>query len=149
MRPVLLYISLFLFSFSGCKSQQYSFEELPRERILFGNGGGMTGASDTYTLMENGQLFHTNSLTEETKELKSIGERKAKACFEQMETLELSEMDFQHPGNQYYFLEAVKGSESKRIVWGAQDYDVPKSYAVLYKELMTNVKTSSQEGKNN
>ncbi|WP_273565427.1 hypothetical protein [Maribacter halichondriae] len=139
MKPTFCLTALLIFSFLGCKSQHYSFEELPPERIVFGNGGGITGASDTYVLLENGQLFHTNSLTKETIELEKISKKEAKKCFSKIDSLNLSKMEFEHPGNRYYFIEEIHGDEKVKVTWGSNDHEIDEGCKEFYKELMTTI----------
>ena len=140
MKSIFLFSGILVLSFFGCKSQQYTFEELPENQLVFGSGGGITGASDTYILLKNGQLFHTNSLTKEEKELESISKKEAKECFVKLEELSLSEMDFVHPGNRYYFLEEVKNDSIHKVIWGSNDKEISEDCVSLYNELKEHIK---------
>lgn len=139
MRRILL-LSLFSVFLFSCKSQQYTINDLPESQLIFGSGGGITGGVSTFTLLENGQLFHNNSLTKEHVELESITKKEAKTSFEKMEALRLSEMDFNHPGNMYYFLEEVKGDTLHRVTWGSNDHDISAECKTFYKELRATIK---------
>jgi len=139
MRPLLI-LSLFLIILSSCKSQQYTLDELPDTQLIFGRGGGISGEVNTYTLLENGQVFHTNSLTKESEEIKSLSKKEAATCFQKMDSLKLSEMDFDHPGNLYYFLEEVNGEERNRVTWGSNEHDISEECKTFYKELRTTIK---------
>lgn len=137
---ILLILSSFLVSFVSCKSQQYTLDELPETQLIFGSGGGVTGEVSTYTILENGQVFYTNSFTKEKKEMKSIRKKEVTACYEKMQALQLSNMDFDHPGNRYYFLEEVNGDERHRVTWGSADYEFSEACKELYEELRTTIK---------
>ena len=139
MRPILLFI-LFLVVFFSCKSQQYTIDALPDKQLIFGRGGGISGEVNTYTLLENGQVFYNNSLTKENSEIKSLSKKEAISCFQKMDSLKLSEMNFDHPGNLYYFLEEVNGEERYRVTWGSNDYEVSSECKDFYKELRTTIK---------
>ncbi|MDB2607065.1 hypothetical protein N9Y48_04745 [Zobellia sp.] len=76
MKRTLLFYGLLFLTLLGCKSQQYTPDELPDKQLVFGYGGGMAGTVNTYILLENGQLFHTNSLTQETEELEPLSKKK-------------------------------------------------------------------------
>jgi len=134
------FLSAIVLLFASCKAQQFTTDNLPESQLVFGSGGGMSGASDTYVLLENGQLFHTNSLTNETGELKSIAKAKAKEYFKRMHDITFSEMEFDHPGNRYYFLEDCTADGQNRIVWGAVDKEAPAQCKILYKELTAHLK---------
>ncbi|MFK7810854.1 MAG: hypothetical protein AB8B59_00070 [Maribacter sp.] len=139
MRPILI-ISLFLIALSSCKSQHYTIDDLPETQLIFGRGGGVTGEVTTYTLLENGQLFYHNSLTKENTEMKSLSKKEATSCFQKMDSLKLSEMNFNYPGNLYYFLEEVNGDEKYRVTWGSTDHEISEECQEFYKELRTTIK---------
>lgn len=139
MKPILL-LSLFFVIIYSCKSQQYTIDDLPETQLIFGSGGGISGEVTTYTLLENGQLFYNNSLTKENTEIKSLTKKEATSCFQKMEGLQLSQMNFDHPGNLYYFLEEVNGDEKNRVTWGSTDHDISEECKTFYKELRTTIK---------
>ncbi len=139
MRPIFLFclFSILLFS---CKSQQYTVDTLPDKQLVFGRGGGISGEVTTYIVLENGQVFYNNSLTKENSEIKSLSKKEATSCFQKMDSLKLSEMSFDHPGNMYYFLEEVNGEERHRVTWGSNDHEVSSECKDFYKELRTAIK---------
>ncbi|MBU3024530.1 hypothetical protein [Zobellia galactanivorans] len=140
MKRTLVFSILLFLALLGCKSPRYSFDELPDVQLVFGKGGGMAGMVDTYILLQNGQLFHHNSVTETTKELQALSKKEASAFFMGIEELGLSEIDFYHPGNSYFFLEEVKENQRHRVVWGAKDHKLSKDCLEFYKELKSHIK---------
>jgi len=136
---IVLTTFLFIMLFS-CISHQFTLDNLPEKQLIFGKGGGMTGAADTYILLENGQLFHTNSLTKKSEELKSISKNKSDELFLQLEVLQLAEMDFNHPGNIYYFIENMKTGTSSKVVWGSMEHEVDPLCKTLYNNLIDQLK---------
>ncbi|MGB7393032.1 MAG: hypothetical protein WA913_01430 [Pricia sp.] len=149
MKLTTLYLIVAIFSLVGCKSQRYSAQELPDEQILFGKGGGMAGAEDTYILLENGQLFHQNSLSGTTEELESVPEKRAQEFFGEADQINLSQMAFDRPGNFYHFLGKVDGESKNRMVWDASGSDAPASCTSLYKQLIAALNESRSGGNNN
>ncbi|MGP1993528.1 hypothetical protein D9V96_016730 [Zobellia laminariae] len=140
MKRTLLFTGLLFLTLLGCKSQQYTFDELPEKQLVFGYGGGMAGKVDTYILLENGHLFHNNSLTQETIELETLSKKQAEEYFLKLEELSLSTLDFNHPGSRYYFLEEVNEDGKHKIVWGASDHKLSKKYLDFYKEIKNHIK---------
>jgi len=141
MKTPLLYFGLVFICLNlSCKSQQYSMDDLPEKQLVFGKGGGMSGAVDTYILLENGQLFHSNSITKETEELENIGKKEAENCFAKLDSLSIADMDFNHPGNMYYFLEEINGAEIRRITWGSENHEISEEYKEFYNQLRTSIK---------
>lgn len=118
MKTKLVLSVLLLFFTVGCRPQQYTVDSLPDNQIVFGRGVAVAGSVDTYTLLENGQLFHTSFLTGKNKELDNIGKIEAKTRFGEMADLMLSGTDFDHPGNLYYFSEEVNGGVKHRGHFG-------------------------------
>jgi len=139
MRPI-FFSSIFLVVLFSCKSQTYQLDNLPEKQLVFGSGGGISGEVKTYILLENGQVFYNNSLTDTNEEIKSLSKKEATLCFKKMDSLKLEEMNFDHPGNMYYFVEEVKGEERHRVTWGSNDHEVSESCRKFYKELRTSIK---------
>ena len=129
-----------IFGFQSCQPQQFLFKKLPEKRLEFGNGGGFAGTADTYTLLQNGQLFHTNSLTQETLELESFEKNEAKDFFKRIEREELSNLQFNHPGNTYYFITYRTSNNEHKLVWGSTESTTPPICRKLYKDLIATVK---------
>ncbi|CAM3352983.1 hypothetical protein [Zobellia roscoffensis] len=140
MKRKLLFYGLLFLTLLNCKSQHYTFDELPSKQLVFGYGGGMAGTVDSYTLLENGQLFHTNSLTQQTEELEPLSKKEVTACFLKFEELALSEADFNHPGSRYYFLEEVNQNIKHKVVWGSSDHKPDKAYLEFYNEMKNHIK---------
>ncbi|MGS0527686.1 hypothetical protein ACU8V7_23375 [Zobellia nedashkovskayae] len=140
MKRTLLFYGLLFLTLLGCKSQQYTSDELPDKQLVFGYGGGMAGTVDRYILLENGQLFHTNSLIQQTEELEPLSKKEASACFLKFEKLSLSETDFDHPGSRYYFLEEVNQNIKHKVVWGSSDHKPSKAYLEFYNEMKNHIK---------
>ena len=139
MKRTLVFSILLFSALLGCKSPRYSFDELPDKQLVFGKGGGMAGMVDTYILLQNGQLFHHNSVTELTEELQPLSKKEASAYFMGIDELGLSEIDFYHPGNSYYFLEEVNENQRHRIVWGSKDHKLSKDCLEFYTELKATI----------
>ncbi|APQ17692.1 hypothetical protein [Maribacter hydrothermalis] len=134
-------LTTFLFiALISCKSQQFTLDNLPDKQLVFGKGGGVTGAVDTYVLLENGQLFHTNSLTKIEEELKKVSDDYTEEFFGKLEGLQLNNVDFNHPGNVYYFIEDVNADERAKVVWGSFEHGVNPVYKELYDNLINQLK---------
>lgn len=139
MRQLVL-ITVFSIVMYNCKSQQYTFDDLPETQLVFGRGGGITGEVNTYTILENGQVFHSNSLTNVSQEIKGMSKKEAVSHFKGLRALELSDMNFDHPGNMYYFLEEVNGENRYRVTWGSNDHQISNDCKKFYQALRTAIK---------
>ncbi|MGB6152468.1 MAG: hypothetical protein WBG48_10785 [Pricia sp.] len=125
---------------SGCKSQKYTYETLPQERLEFGQGGGMAGEIRTYTLLENGQVFVHNSITGTSEELEALAPERAREFFTELDGLSFKTISFDHPGNRYYFLGRITEEGEHRTVWGSEDHKAPGQIKKVYNALMATIK---------
>jgi hypothetical protein len=116
---------------SGCKGSKYSAEKLPEQQLRWGTGGGFVGKESAYILCDNGQIF-SRDIMGVTKSAGKAKSKLAKAHFKTVETLQISKIDFTHPGNTYSFLEWQDGDMVRRIVWGDKAFPVEKSVEDLY-----------------
>ncbi|MEM8523562.1 MAG: hypothetical protein AAGG68_02905 [Bacteroidota bacterium] len=131
-------VLLTLLSIYSCKT--YQPNNLPSKQIIFGNGGGITGATTSYILLQNGQVFKSNSLQNDTTALLKIKPKIAKQYFEQLNDLDWQKVGSSQPGNTYQFVTYKTVDSTQRIAWGAAGYEVPTNlkniYDALKKELI-------------
>ena len=120
-----------LFLLQACANAKYSVEKLSEKQIRWGTGGGFAGKESAHILCDNGQIFKRDILGVTTKYGKSKS-KKAQELFKTIESLELSKMEFNHPGNTYSFLEWQDGDMVSRVVWGDKSYPVEKPIETLY-----------------
>ena len=122
-----------------CKQPKYTVGKFPDKQLRWGTGGGFVGRENTFTLLENGQIFKSEpngQMTEQTKTKAS----KAKKIYETAETIGLAKLDFQHPANTYSFLEYQEGDMVQRITWGDPRYPVDTRVKELFAQLNDLVK---------
>lgn len=124
--------------FLQCKTIEYTPSSFEGSSISFGSGGGMTGQVKSTTLLDNGQIFSGQGLGEMTYE--RIGKLSRNDCqqlFDNYETLKLSEIECDLPGNTYRFLEYKTGSDQHRIVWGNKK-DLPDMKVDTFYQILKN-----------
>lgn len=134
MKTIVLLLAFSATGFFACKPARYTTENLPDRQLRWGNGGGYVGKETTYTLLDNGQVF-VRETGGKIAEAPTAKPKKAKALYETMESLGLSALDFQHPGNTYHFIEVLNGTNINRISWGEKGYTVDPNVQDLYKQL--------------
>lgn len=134
----LLAALLLALSFYSCKT--YQPDNLPDTQLRFGQGGGFTGAVTEYLLLENGQIFVREELEGAYQSLGKVKRARAKALFEQWVTGSFSEKEFQHPGNMYYYVNRVDGSQAHRLTWGSSDHPVSDELRSFYQSCYAIVK---------
>ncbi len=146
IRTFLLMIICCFFSFFSCKTYD-SPDNYPERQIVFGSGGGFTGKVQSYTLLENGQLFHHNGISNTTKELEKIDKTKAKDLFNKLSKADIENTKYDDPGNMYYFVKSKKGTKEHSVTWGGQKGKTPEACNQLYKELMSIINERKMKGK--
>lgn len=136
-------MKFFLFSFGmlaviligpACKQTRFTADKLPEKQLRWGSGGGVVGKEKSWILLENGQIFATDMMGK-TTEADKVSGKKAKSLFKTAGALGIAKMEFNHPGNMYYFLEWKEGDMVSRIVWGDKNLPVDKSVQTLYDDL--------------
>jgi len=138
--------------YSSCTAKKHLPTEYKKKQLIFGTGGGFTGAVTTYVLQENGQLFQTVSDTS-YKEVSVLSKDSTKTYFAQMDTIPISDsLEFTHPGNMYYFLEKKEGyadEKSNRITWGDGKHEPPAGIKELHTSLIQIVRDLNNPRQNN
>ncbi len=104
---------LLLFS---CTSSQ-KLQHFSNSNLIFGSGGGITGATNTYILHYDGAIEKTNSLTNETTQITQISGKKSKSFFSQFLNDGLDTLTFSVPGNMSYFIGFENDSVTHKVIW--------------------------------
>ena len=125
MKILFYFIILIILNTSNC-SEHHDFKE-----IKFGEGGGFTGAITEYQIKPNGDIFIKNSYNKENRKIKTIDDSELKNIEKKFNSLSVESMNFNHPGNLYYFIE----SGQTKIVWGNSSFPEPKDIKELFFQL--------------
>lgn len=141
-RSVFLLMLVIHFSAGGCKS--YQADNFPDTYLSFGQGGGFTGMTTEYILLENGQLFKREARAGagEYQELKSVDRSEARAMYKSWQQAEVFKEDFQHPGNLYHFISMKMADTTYRYTWGDQTYPADDRIKAFYQQLLSIVKVA-------
>lgn len=130
----LIFLSIFLLGFSFCKVQEYTPTDYPNGQIVFGSGGGITGAVNETFIFDNGEVFSKNGLDTNYVALKTLKSQVAKQVFNNVESLNLKEININKPGNMYNFIRIKDKDVDHQIVWSGQNAEtkeINKFYAIL------------------
>lgn len=108
------------------------------QTLQFASGGGFTGLTTTYTLLENGQLFsQTEAVNGSVKELQAVDKKKVKSLFAAAAKIKWSDERVVHPGNMHYTVIYKTGGKEHEVTWGDGKYIPPAEVEQLYKDLNT------------
>jgi len=133
MKKIIQYLFLLLMVviFSFCKTQEYTPTNFPKQQIIFGSGGGITGAVTEYALLENGALFSKKGIQGEFKTYTKADKAITAQLFKNIEFLELKEVQVNKPGNRYYYISFKDQSGEHQITWSNQEA-IPDKVKTFY-----------------
>ncbi len=138
----ILKFSIFILLISGltllsCKTKSYTPDNFEGAQIVFGSGGGFTGALDKYLILENGQVFKSTKRQKSLEEKHRFKKKELISIFEECKTLMSAYDIMEEPGNLYYFISYKHGEDKSRIVWGDDRQDVAPEVLDFYKKLQS------------
>jgi len=107
--------------------------------IFIGKGGGITGAVTEYQILSNGTVLKKNGFTAALTEIKKLSGEDIAVVTQKFNDLNLSSVNYNKPGNLYYFLGTQKGLNMHRVTWSGQDENLPKNVQEFYQFVMQNV----------
>ena len=123
-----------IFLIVGCTPSQ-KLQNFSKSNLIFGSGGGITGATNEYTLKYDGAVDKLNSLTNETTQVKTISAKDAKALFRDFLSDGLDTLNFSVPGNMSKFIGFKNDSVTHKIIWGG-DAIPPENAKKMYDKLI-------------
>lgn len=135
------FILLILFLLGGvtlwqsCKTTKYQLNDYDGPKLVFGNGGGFTGAFQEYWVLPNGQLFLSKN-GGDVVELPKIKKREAKNLFKSAEKLDLLNLSYDKPGNMYFSVQYLKDGKHSKAVWGKEEHLKNPILDELYSEFI-------------
>lgn len=112
-------------------------------QIMVGSGGGFTGFTTTYYLLDNGKLFGRRSRDTTFTFIRKQTTAQTKRMFSTVEgTCKIKKTAFDHPGNLYKFVQWRKGNQSYKVTWGASGKKVAATYPKFYDSFMAMIPAS-------
>lgn len=132
MKPIAI---LFLFMIASCSCQK-SISQTGIESIRFGNGGGFTGATTTYSLSASGQLNKVDGNINTS--IKKVDSKTVKELFTKAKELKI--YSFNEPDNMYSFLEIQMSEKKQYLVWNLSANKIDNRVTLLYNQLISLIK---------
>lgn len=132
-----LVIVVLYFGFNSCTKKMSDAVNTQKPVLIFGNGGGFTGAFTTIHLYENGDVYKMASSDSALIKIGNIDARIAKQQFQNYVKLGLDKLELNEPGNRYYFITFVNNGVEHKIQWGAKELK-NQNPAILHK-IVTNL----------
>ena len=108
------------------------------EYLVFGKGGGLSGAVTQYRIQNNGKVYKGNGKVDILySEKGKISKSDAKKIYADLKNI--PDTSFHHPGNIYYFIQLPGDTSDKRYTWGDPAYKVPDALGELYRSAMDKI----------
>lgn len=111
-------------------------------QLRVGSGGGFSGATTTYYLLDNGRLFRQTSADTVALSLGQLTTRTTTRLFNQVEKrCRIRQTHFNHPGNLYQFVGWQRGQARCTVTW-ASDVTPPAGYEAFYQQFLRRLPSS-------
>ena len=145
MKFIILLVSLVIMVvMAACSAQKAHPDAYAKSKIIFGSGGGFTGAVTTYCLTEEGQLFKKASMNADWEAVVVSDKKSAQQCFSIISTIDFNRIILNQPGNRYRFIEYKSDTIDHKVLWGRNKDEVPNELLILYKLLNDTIETPKQ-----
>ena len=115
-------------------NKKLTLAKMPTSRIEFGNGGGFTGKTKTYVLLENGHLYQHFSTDTTYTHLTSVGKETVETLFKNSK--KITSIDYDSPGNMYSFITIIDNAKEHKINFGNATGIVPTEVDAFYRQLI-------------
>ena len=126
--PSKLYSAFLLATFvlAACSSSN----DLTKEKwtITVGSGGGFTGNSSGFTMIETGDVYlwsGKEGVHERTNKIGTVSVEKAHDYKIRLDSANIGAMNLNSPGNMSTFIELETNGHVDRITWGSTDHPGP------------------------
>ncbi|GAB3920095.1 FAD-binding oxidoreductase [Larkinella terrae] len=112
-------------------------------QIVVGKGGGFTGATTSYYLLENGSLYRKSDADSVFTPLGKKSLTATRRLFKELETgCRIKTTRFSKPGNLYQFVSWKKNQQEFTVSWGDPRQPPPPRFVKFYKSFMALIPTS-------
>lgn len=125
----------------GCKTTVDTPIGYKDSSLIFGNGGGITGAVTSYTLLANGQIFKSQTkMKDQWQQHATISKKTAQQLIDKSLALEINLLEHNHPGNTYKFIQTNIDGKENYICWGDKQSPIETTVKDFYFQLIEQVK---------
>jgi len=131
---------VFIITLLSCQTSHVTSPELfPGQQIIISEGGGFSGQTTQYILLDNGQVFIKTVFPESLKEMDHLDKKPLREIFNKLDLINIKDIHFIHPGNMTYSLATRKGEDYYEIRWGDPAYKVPADVLDYYQFIRTQI----------
>lgn len=106
-------------------------------QIIVGGGGGVTGYTGSYYLLDDGRLYGRHTRDKAYKLISTQPPATIKRLFSTVENqCKIKTTKYNEPGNMSRFVAWRKGRYYYKVTWAAGDANVPAEYPKFYSTFM-------------
>lgn len=134
MKIIKVFLGIALWCLFSCHASKPVTDEAKILRIVFGTGGGITGAFDEHILLPDGNVYFYNSIEGEERFRGIVPGMMLKKILDRPQKINFEKIALNQPANKYHFIEIFTTKNSHRVVWGNNE-DAPPQVVEFYKEL--------------
>jgi hypothetical protein len=131
-------LAILLLGFQSCKTQKYTPLDYPKTQIRIGNGGGFSGATTQYAVLENGDIFMSEGISEEYIKIGVIDKESIGQHINNFNFLKLQDVVFDEPGNTFTFITYMSEGKTHKIQWGNRP-PLNKNVKTLYDNILNSI----------
>jgi len=134
--------NIFIIILFSCQTTQYSSpESFQGKQIIISENGGFSGQTTQHIILENGQVFARTIFPASLKEMDKLKKKTVQEIFKKVDLLNISGINFQHPGNMTHSLAFSNGQELYEVKWGDPGFQVPDSIQECYQFIRNQLTT--------
>lgn len=129
----------------ACKSNKVeSPSESIGKKLILTHGGGFTGKYNSYTLLENGQLFKSSETKGVLNKQKDLPKDIVDQIFSNYDILKLADMEVETYGNLLYTVQMQDGDIKNKISWEKGDKG-SETLQLFFRNVMNQIKLNNDK----
>ena len=132
---------------SACSVSQFNPLQTKRDFITIGFGGGFAGIETQYHILDNGKVYEQVGLDSSLTLVKTMKKETVEQAIQNCHQFNLTEYQYQNPGNTYKFLTIHHQGESNRIVWGGKSVKEVRPVCTQIHDLLYGIITHANDAK--
>ncbi len=111
----------------------------PVQSFSLGRGGGFTGKYDEYLVKSNGEVYNISN-GQAPELFFTLKKEQITSIFKQFDQLNISSLNFSHPGNITSYLRTEKNSKTFEIKWGDFKNKPPKNVLDFFEFVWSSIR---------
>jgi hypothetical protein len=128
----LIYIIAIMLT-ASCKTQT------PLQSFSLGKGGGFTGKYDEYQVKSNGEVYNISN-GQSPVLFKTFSKDQIKDIFRKFDGLNISSVNFSHPGNMTSYIRCEINNKTWEIKWGDAKYAPPQNVFDFFEAVWSDIR---------